>query len=175
MALTINPITPVISAEAAGPAVTLQPGSVIIGQWWTLFHSHELDETLAFAVDNNPTLDTARATLAQAQQAIVVARAGYYPEADLAAGAQRERVSAGGFANPAHATGTLFSIGPTVSYGPDQFHPSRLGTYLAAAVVYTGLTGDLPRALPRDVAGLHVSAGVARALRASVARVYAPR
>jgi hypothetical protein len=29
MALTINPITPVISAEAAGPAVTLQPGSVI--------------------------------------------------------------------------------------------------------------------------------------------------
>src|SRR3569623_823410 len=29
MALTINPITPVISAEAAGPAVTLQPGRVI--------------------------------------------------------------------------------------------------------------------------------------------------
>lgn len=60
-------------------------------------------------------------------------------------------------------------------YGPDEFHPSRLGTYLAAVVVYTGLTGELPRALPRDVAGLHVSPGVARALRASVARVYAGR
>lgn len=112
-------------AGPTDPQQLLQPGSVIIGQWWTLFHSHELDETLAFAVDNNPTLDTARATLAQAQQAIVVARAGYYPEADLAAGAQRERVSAGGFANPAHATGTLFSIGPTVSYGPDLFGRER--------------------------------------------------
>ena len=37
-------------------------------------------------------------------------------------------------------------------YGPDAFHPSRLGTYLAALVAYTGLTGELPRTLPRQAA-----------------------
>ena len=33
-------------------------------------------------------------------------------------------------------------------YGPDGFHPSPLGTYLAAVVVYGGLTGRVPAALP---------------------------
>jgi hypothetical protein len=57
-------------------------------------------------------------------------------------------------------------------YGPDGFHPSRLGTYLTAAVVYTGLTGELPRALPRDIAGTHLGVRVARTLRASVGVAY---
>jgi hypothetical protein len=34
-------------------------------------------------------------------------------------------------------------------YGPDGFHPSRLGTYLAAVVIYAGLTGRSPVGLPR--------------------------
>ena len=29
-------------------------------------------------------------------------------------------------------------------YGPDNFHPSPLGTYLAALTVYSGLTGRSP-------------------------------
>ena len=37
-------------------------------------------------------------------------------------------------------------------YGPDGFHPSREGSYLAAIVIYEGLTGrsvaEVPRALP---------------------------
>ena len=33
-------------------------------------------------------------------------------------------------------------------YGPDGFHPSPTGSYLAAIVVYAGLTGELPRNLP---------------------------
>jgi hypothetical protein len=57
-------------------------------------------------------------------------------------------------------------------YGPDGFHPSRLGTYLTAAVVYTGLTGELPRALPRDVTGTHLTPRLARLLRASVDAAY---
>jgi len=34
-------------------------------------------------------------------------------------------------------------------YGPDGFHPSPLGTYLAALVVYEGITGHDPRRLPQ--------------------------
>ena len=35
-------------------------------------------------------------------------------------------------------------------YGPDGFHPSELGTSLAALVVYAGLTGASPATLPLD-------------------------
>lgn len=35
-------------------------------------------------------------------------------------------------------------------YGPDGFHPSPLGTYLAALVVYEGITGHDARSLPEQ-------------------------
>lgn len=39
-------------------------------------------------------------------------------------------------------------------YGPDGFHPSPLGTYLTALVIYEGITGHDVRSLPRHaVAG----------------------
>ena len=58
-------------------------------------------------------------------------------------------------------------------FGPDRFHPSPLGTYLTAAVVHTGLTGELPRALPRSVRGVEIDAATARVLRAAVGEAYA--
>lgn len=33
-------------------------------------------------------------------------------------------------------------------YGPDNFHPSPLGSYAAAAVIFAGLTGQSPEGLP---------------------------
>lgn len=43
---------------------------------------------------------------------------------------------------------------PTIElYGPDGFHPSRLGTYLAALVMYQQLSGSDPRELPAAVPG----------------------
>ncbi|WP_343676649.1 efflux transporter outer membrane subunit [Paraburkholderia heleia] len=108
-------------AGPTDPQQHLNLGGELVGQWWTLFKSHELDDTLTLAVANSPTLDTARSTLAQAQQAILVARSGYFPQADLAAGAQRERVSVSAFDSGEYATGAIFAVGPTVSYGPDLF------------------------------------------------------
>src|SRR5262249_44472499 len=51
----------------------------IARQWWQLFQSPALDEVLTLAVADSPTLVSARATLAQAEEVIVVARAAYYP------------------------------------------------------------------------------------------------
>jgi hypothetical protein len=56
-------------------------------------------------------------------------------------------------------------------YGPDAFHPSRLGTYLAALVAYTGLTGELPRTLPL-AAGIKPTGRTAVVLRAAVADIW---
>jgi hypothetical protein len=54
-------------------------------------------------------------------------------------------------------------------YGPDGFHPSPVGTYLAALVVYEGLTGHDARSLPEValVAGqtLSLSAGTVALLQ----------
>ncbi|MGZ8781953.1 MAG: SGNH/GDSL hydrolase family protein [Gaiellaceae bacterium] len=64
-------------------------------------------------------------------------------------------------------------------YGPDGFHPSALGTYLAALVVYAGLTGREPPAvefsIDRPGFQLDVSPARARLLRASASDALAAR
>jgi hypothetical protein len=52
-------------------------------------------------------------------------------------------------------------------YGPDGFHPSRLGTYLAALVVEGRLFGDSPLRAPADLKRF----GVAFATTAKNARL----
>jgi hypothetical protein len=56
-------------------------------------------------------------------------------------------------------------------YGPDAFHPSPLGTYLAALVAYTGLTGELPRTLP-PAGGVRPTGETALLLRAATADLW---
>jgi NodT family efflux transporter outer membrane factor (OMF) lipoprotein len=143
------------SLPAAGPADVQQhllPGDEVIGQWWELFHAQQLNDTLALAIAGSPTLDSARATLAQARQAIAVVAGALYPQADLGASATRERVSSEVLVRPGHAVGNLFSIGPTISYGPDIFGGVRRQieqqTALAEvqryelAAAYLSLTGN---------------------------------
>ena len=67
-------------------------------------------------------------------------------------------------------------------YGPDGYHPSELGTYLAALVVYEGITGHDARSLPAEatVAGRKLSVPpsrvrlLQRAAHEAVARFAAP-
>ena len=54
-------------------------------------------------------------------------------------------------------------------YSPDLFHPSRLGTILAALVAYGGLTGTRPAAVPLP----EVPAATAKVLRAAAAEALA--
>ena len=108
-------------------------GDAIARQWWQLFQSPALDEVLALAVADNPTLASARATLAQAEEVVIVARAAYYPQVDLAAtGSWVNARSLGGgssrtiAANGGNAlTTSLFNIGPALTYTPDLFGHSR--------------------------------------------------
>ena len=59
-------------------------------------------------------------------------------------------------------------------YGPDGFHPSRLGSYLTALVIFRGLTGRLPDAA--TVAGVSPrEAEICRAAVLDVAPVRAAR
>jgi hypothetical protein len=76
-----------------------------------------------------------------------------------------------------------WAVDPTLSlYGSDGFHPSELGTYLSALVVYEGITGHDARELPPEAfaAGhpLGVPVGVVqllqRAAHETVARFAEP-
>jgi hypothetical protein len=61
-------------------------------------------------------------------------------------------------------------------YGPDDFHPSALGTYLAALVVLAGLTGDEPIGRPVELlrpVKLSISSARAKLLRAAVVEALA--
>jgi hypothetical protein len=50
-------------------------------------------------------------------------------------------------------------------YGGDQFHPSRLGTYLAALVIYETLTGRTTVGLPAGVKGKEFTPACVRLLQ----------
>jgi NodT family efflux transporter outer membrane factor (OMF) lipoprotein len=109
------------SAGIADPQQRLDVGQTVAAEWWTLFRSAALDQTLALALAASPTLDTARATLAQAREAVAAAAGAYYPQLDIDAGASRERSVTTRGAAAATIVTNVFSIGPAVSYAPDVF------------------------------------------------------
>jgi NodT family efflux transporter outer membrane factor (OMF) lipoprotein len=93
------------------------------GAWWSAFGSPELDRTIKLALADNPTLMEADATLGQLQAEHAAVRGTLGPQADLNAGAQRERINIAafgisGFTSP---TVSLYSIGGAVSYDLDLF------------------------------------------------------
>ncbi|CAB3681198.1 efflux transporter outer membrane subunit [Trinickia soli] len=131
-----RPSRPAVTDYVAQPAVLPTAGPTDVGQhlqwganldqhWWTAFHSSDLDDTVSRAIAGSPTLDTARATLAQAQQAILIARGGLYPQIDAGASAQRDRARGARGGDAGLATTNLLTVGPTVSYTLDLFGGTR--------------------------------------------------
>ncbi len=109
------------SGEAAQRVVE---GQAIPAAWWQLFHSQSLDQTVRQALAGNPGVDAARATLAQAQQAVLQARGAAYPQVDFAAAAQRQQGPASILGQqPGHSLPlyNLYTVGPIASFSPDVF------------------------------------------------------
>ena len=94
----------------------LELAQEISAQWWQAFRSPALDEVIELALRDSPNLVVARATLAQAEQAVTAARGALFPQLDAAGGVGR-------FHTPGRAatTSTDFSVGPSVSYALDVF------------------------------------------------------
>ncbi len=107
-----------------GPAGTQRsaPGQHLSGDWWTLFRSPDLDTVIRQSVAGNQDLAAAESSLGQAMQETAAAAGVLYPQADLMAAADRERVNltAYGFSGPSPVF-NLYQVGPTVSYALDLF------------------------------------------------------
>jgi NodT family efflux transporter outer membrane factor (OMF) lipoprotein len=85
-------------------------------RWWEAFQSPALNRLHDHGLSASPTLDAARATLAQANDVLVAARGPTYPQVTAAASASR---GSGIAARAGSAGQNQFSIGPALSYTPD--------------------------------------------------------
>jgi NodT family efflux transporter outer membrane factor (OMF) lipoprotein len=148
------------SDDAAGTEQRVALGQSISAEWWTLFHSPPLNDTLEKAIAGNLSLAAAKATLAQAQEAVVQARGGLFPQLDANASVERQKAGASRLGTTSSSAGkqdskapfTTYSLGPTVSYAVDVFGGTRreierqeaLAEYQSyqLAAAYLTLTGN---------------------------------
>jgi NodT family efflux transporter outer membrane factor (OMF) lipoprotein len=112
------------ASDAAPPgAVHMTAGADVPAQWWQLFQSPMLDQTLREAIAGSPTMASAQATLAAAREAVIIARAGYLPRINATAGAQHS-ASAGSLGGS--ESSTSYSLGLTASYTFNAFGGATL-------------------------------------------------
>lgn len=119
------------------PAQRIATAKTMSRAWYRLFHVPALDDIVRQAIADSPTVAAARATLAQAQQAVLQARGGYYPQLDLTASAERQKGPANllgqqpGKSLPAY---DLYAVGPLASFAPDVFGVTARRVELAASL-----------------------------------------
>ncbi len=123
---------PLPAATASAPGLggasqRFAPGGDISAQWWTLFHSAEIDALIKEALTNSPTLGAAQATLRQARETLRANQGGLLmPSVTAQTQGSRQRTSGG-------ATGTSFGAAElntlnatvSVSYNVDVFGSAR--------------------------------------------------
>src|SRR5580698_10428557 len=108
------------------PAQAIAIGERVTANWWTLFRSSKLDLLVKQAVAGNLTIESAKARLAKAREAIAVASSALYPQIGLNANVTEEKQSAAEFGltpnvAPLPSSFNLFQVGPTASYTPALF------------------------------------------------------
>jgi NodT family efflux transporter outer membrane factor (OMF) lipoprotein len=139
-----NGADPKSSISAHGAAQTFDSDLPVDSDWWQLFRSPQLDGVVREALEHNPGIAAAQASLRASQDNL---RSGYgifFPSIDAEVGAARERYSPLNFGPAGKAVPSslfnLFTLSSSVSYALDVFGGQR-----------------------RLVEGLHAEADLARA------------
>lgn len=99
----------------------------IPSMWWTLFQSKELDELIRQAFTVNPTLESAKASLRQANENMVAAYGAFMPSIDATASVSRQKISGApqGQPNAYVSPFTFYRPLLNVSYALDIFGGAR--------------------------------------------------
>lgn len=127
------------SAEGpGGEAQRLVPGLDIPGDWWTLFHSPNLNRLIGQALEANPDLAAAQAALRQARELYLAQRATFLPSVQGSFAATRAKNAVATIANPTSLPQSnpyynLYTPQLTVSYSPDVFGATRRAVESARA------------------------------------------
>lgn len=122
--------TPSNDAGPGAPRQTMVVGAKVAADWWTLFHSSEVDDLVRAAIAGNRSLEAAKARLASAREAVIAASGGLYPQVDANASVTREKnntaafgLKPGIFHVPPNFN--VYSVGPTARYSLDVFGGTR--------------------------------------------------
>ncbi|HML09407.1 MAG TPA: efflux transporter outer membrane subunit [Stellaceae bacterium] len=125
-----TPDDPVPPSDSPGvktkAAQRVAMGAKVKDDWWTMFHSMQLDGVMRQALADSPTIQQATATLAQGRELTSAALGAEYPQVDLGAqvGRQAVNVQISGVNRPAIPV-NIYGVGPTVSYTLDVFGAIR--------------------------------------------------
>jgi NodT family efflux transporter outer membrane factor (OMF) lipoprotein len=122
-----------LAATAAAPGVQdgqaqrFVSGADIPGDWWTLFHSSEMNQLITLALANNHDLKAAQAALAAAKETVLAQKGAYYPSVGAGLSATRQRQSGALAPTPISNafTYSLFTPEVAVTYTPDVFGLNR--------------------------------------------------
>lgn len=117
------------SSGAGGAPQYFDSGMDIPAQWWSLFHSPQLDALVRTALANSPQIAQAKATLRQASATLEgETGATRYPQVDLQLGGARQQIdtTALGIPNVQQAGPfNLYNASLNVSYTVDAFGANR--------------------------------------------------
>ncbi|HEX7389237.1 MAG TPA: efflux transporter outer membrane subunit [Acidiphilium sp.] len=124
------PAHTVSSTGVGGASQALALGKTIDGEWWTLFHSEQINRLTRTALANNPSLTAAQNALLAAKDTVRAQEGGFFPS--LSGGFQAER-QRNPFSSPGAAKGGSAAIAPfsllnasvSVTYAPDIFGGTR--------------------------------------------------
>lgn len=141
-----SPAAPAVAAYTAQPEAgaaaggqQLQAGADIPAQWWRLFHSEALDQLVRQALDANPTLEQARASLRQATEDLNAETGGrLLPSVDANVSVARQKVDPSAYGVPVSELPppfTLYNASIDVSYTLDLFGGNRRALQGMAAQV----------------------------------------
>ena len=110
----------------AGTAQNLVMAQDIPAQWWTIFHSKELDDLIRLALTQSPNLAAAQGALREAQENYTaVSGSTLYPNVTANLGVQREHVAEVSSGTPGGQLFTLYNASINISYTLDLFGANR--------------------------------------------------
>lgn len=126
---TPAPFSTTINVEnvPAGEEQRILQGSDIPGEWWSLFHSTQLNDLIERALKANPNIQAAQAALLVARETTLAQRGLFYPTVTGGVSASRNRTSSDIAPVPSSndLNYSLYTPQLSVSYVPDVFGLNR--------------------------------------------------
>lgn len=119
--------TSIIANVPGGDAQQFVPNRDIPGDWWTLFHSTQLNNLIERALKSNPDLKAAQAALLVAKENMLAQRGVYYPSVSGSFSGSHNKTSEAitPVPNTNALTYSLYTPEVLVSYVPDVFGLNR--------------------------------------------------
>ncbi|HYB08431.1 MAG TPA: efflux transporter outer membrane subunit [Alphaproteobacteria bacterium] len=120
------PVATASSDVHGGEAQHFVEGRDISGQWWTLFRSEALNTLIDRALKANPSLQSAEATLREAQENVYAEEGALFPTLSVNFTPQHSKISGESFGVPANIPAfNLVTASVNVSYAVDVWGGTR--------------------------------------------------